>query len=141
MYTRTLILTALTLLPIHSMAQNNKPDKKPDSGAEAKGSLDKDVIRRVMRAHIGEVKQCYEAQLAKDKDLAGKVMVRFTIGTDGKVTESGIESTSLKSPAAEKCIADAVLGWEFPKPQGGKVVVSYPFVLASSEPTDAKGGK
>lgn len=135
MYKRTLLYAALTLLPLHAFAQ------KADSGATAKGSLDKAVIRRVIQRHIGEVKRCYEAQLEKDKSLAGRVMVRFLIGGDGKVTESGIEETSLKSPAAEKCIADAVRSWEFPRPAGGSVLVSYPFVLASSEPADAKGGK
>lgn len=134
---RTLILAALLLLPIDAFAQN----ARTDTSATHKGSIDKAVIRRVIQQHIVEVKHCYEAQLEKDKNLAGKVMVRFVIGTDGKVPESGIESTTLKSPAAEKCIADAVRGWEFPKPSGGTVQVSYPFVLASAEPADSKGGK
>jgi outer membrane biosynthesis protein TonB len=142
MYQRTVVLVAMMLLPIHALAQNdkpvdkpvNKPVDKPDSGAANRGSLEKDVIRRVIQRHIGEVKRCYEAQLEKDKDLAGKIMVRFLIGVEGKVTESGIQESTLKSPAAEKCIADAVRGWEFPRPRGGTVAVSYPFVLASSEP-------
>jgi hypothetical protein len=34
---------------------------------------------------------------------------------------------------AEQCIAAAVRRWEFPKPQGGGiVVVTYPFVLKSA---------
>ena len=137
MYKRTVIVAALLLLPITSSAQQNRAE----SGATHKGSIEKDAIRRVMKQHIGEVKRCYEAELEKDKNLAGKVMVRFVIGTDGKVPESGIESTTLKSPAAEKCIADAVRAWEFPKPSGGTVAVSYPFVFASAEPPDSKGGK
>lgn len=98
------------------------------------GSLDKDVIRRVIQQHIGEVKRCYETELEKHPNLAGRVMVRFTIDPAGKVTESAIQESSLNNPPSEGCIRDAVRTWIFPKPQGGKVVVSYPFVLASAPP-------
>lgn len=108
--------------------------KAEGGGATAKGSLPKEVIRRVVQTHINEVKDCYEAQLTTNKDLAGKVMVRFVINPNGKVTESAIEESSLKNTKVETCIADAIRNWEFPQPAGGKVVVSYPFVLASSEP-------
>lgn len=102
------------------------------AGATAAGSLDKSIIRRVIQQHIAEVKRCYETELEKKKDLAGRVMVHFIIGTDGKVTESSISETTLNSPAGERCIADAVKGWAFPAPRGGTVTVTYPFVLASS---------
>ena len=135
MYKKMFVIAALTLLPQLAFAEKAK-----DKGeAEVKGSMDKDVIRRVIRQHIGEVKRCYEAELVKNPHLAGKVMVRFTIGTDGKVTESAIQETTLGNAAAEKCISDALLKWEFPKPQGGKVVVSYPFMFASTESPDSAG--
>lgn len=110
-------------------------------GATAKGSLPKEVIRRVVRTHINEVKECYEAQLTTNKDLAGKVMVRFVINPHGKVTESAIEESSLKNTKVETCITDAIRNWEFPQPAGGKVVVSYPFVLASTEPASSSTDK
>ncbi len=130
MFKKTLIVAALTLVASGSPALAGPGAEE----ASVQGSLDKEVIRRVIRQHIGEVKLCYEEQLKTNPSLAGRVMAHFTIGPDGKVTDSSIQETSLKSPACEKCIADAVRGWEFPKPRGGKVVVSYPFVLAASEP-------
>lgn len=98
------------------------------------GTLDKAVIRRVIQQHIGEVKACYETELEKNGNLAGRLMVRFTIDPAGKVTESAVQESSLNNAAAEGCIRDAVRTWTFPKPQGGKVVVSYPFVLAAAPP-------
>lgn len=109
--------------------------------ATALGSLDKEVIRRVIQQHIGEVKRCYEAELEKNPNLAGRMMVRFTIDTSGKVTESAVQESSLNNAAAEGCIRDAVRTWIFPKPQGGKVVVSYPFVLASAPPPETPAQK
>jgi TonB family protein len=101
-------------------------------GAVVKGSLSKDIIRDVIVKHIGEVKNCYEPELDKNKDLAGKVMTHFIIGTEGKVTESKIEQTTLRNEKVEKCIAEAIRAWQFPKPQGGVVTVTYPFVLAAT---------
>lgn len=110
-------------------------------GATAKGSLDKELIRNVIQQRIVEVKKCYEVELEKNKALAGRVMVHFMIGVDGKVTDSQVEESTLHSPPAERCIADAVKTWEFPKPKGGTVSVSYPFVLASAESMDQNSGQ
>ena len=129
--TKTLIALSLAAAALVSAKVEAGED------ATAQGSLDKAVIRNVIRQHLDEVKKCYETQLEKNKSLAGRVVVHVVIGADGKVTESRIEETSLHSPAGEQCIVDAVHGWEFPKPRGGKVVVSYPFVLAASEPAGA----
>ena len=98
--------------------------------AEVRGSLDKELIRRVIRQHINEVKFCYEKQLRINNKLQGRVVVQFTIAGTGKVLASMVQSSTLGDPATEQCIAQAIRRWDFPKPQGGGiVVVSYPFVL------------
>lgn len=100
------------------------------SKATVKGSLDKDIIRRIVRAHINEVRTCYDKGLSKDPALAGKVTVGFTIGSTGKVTASSVSSTTLSDKAVGTCIAGAAKRWKFPSPTGGGVViVKYPFSL------------
>jgi hypothetical protein len=60
-------------------------------------------------------------------------MVQFTIAGTGQVIASMVQSSTLNNGAVEQCIAQAVRRWEFPKPQGGGiVVVTYPFVLKAS---------
>jgi hypothetical protein len=93
------------------------------------GSLDKELIRRVIRQHMNEVKFCYEKELTRDSSLNGRVVVKFAIGGMGQVMSSLVESSTLANHTGEKCIADAVRRWQFTKPQGGVVIVSYPFVL------------
>jgi TonB family protein len=101
------------------------------SKATVKGSLDKDIIRRIVRAHINEVRHCYNKGLAKDDTLSGKVVVDFTIAATGKVSEAEVDSTTVSDEDVGKCIAKAAKRWKFPKPRGGGVVVvKYPFVLA-----------
>jgi metallo-beta-lactamase class B len=102
---------------------------------ERAGSLDKEIIRRIIRRHINEVKGCYDRELAAKPLSMGRVMVRFTIAPDGTVPSSELQSSTMGSPAVEQCAVDAVKRWEFPKPRGdGRVIVSYPFVFLP-EPT------
>jgi TonB family protein len=99
------------------------------------GSLDKEIIRRIIRRHINEVKHCYEEELTSRPVLGGRILVRFTIGPSGQVTASELESSTMDNPSVEACTVAALRRWEFPKPLGGgNVVVTYPFVLTPGNP-------
>ena len=99
-------------------------------GAEVRGSLSKEVIRRVVRRHINEVKFCYEQQLNARPDLSGRVTTKFVISPTGSVQSAMVGSSSLRNEAVESCIVRAVRRWTFPAPDGGGVVVvNYPFLL------------
>lgn len=98
--------------------------------ADVRGSLSKEVIRRVIRRHINEVKFCYEQQLNQRPDLEGRVTVRFIISPTGAVQNALVQQSTLGNQAVEGCIAAAVRRWTFPAPDGGGIViVNYPFML------------
>lgn len=97
------------------------------------GSLDKGIIQRVIRAHLNEVKYCYESVLAKQPTLAGKVTVRFAIGGSGAVNRVETLDSSLGNVGVEACLATRIKQWTFPAPAGGGIVtVSYPFVFKTA---------
>jgi outer membrane biosynthesis protein TonB len=99
--------------------------------ARVEGALDKDIIRRIVRAHINEVRSCYNQGLTKDPKLAGRVEIKFVIGSTGHVTRSKVTGSTLDEAGVSSCMAKAVKLWRFPKPRGGgKVVVDYPFTLS-----------
>jgi TonB family protein len=99
--------------------------------AEVQGALDKDIIRRIVRAHINEVRACYNTGLAKNPNLEGRVAVSFVITGTGTVGSAAVQESTVKDGEVGKCIAKAVKRWKFPKPQGGgNVIVSYPFNLS-----------
>jgi len=101
--------------------------------ATVNGGLDKDIVRRIVRAHINEVRHCYNQGLTKDQGLKGRVAVQFTIGGTGKVPTAVVSNTTLKDASVGNCIAKAVRRWKFPKPRGGgSVIVTYPFVLEAA---------
>lgn len=92
------------------------------------GSLDKEIIRRVIRRHRREVAYCYERELQKDKTLSGQVKVKFTISGNGSVIAAVVSESSLKNRTVESCVTDKIRRWAFPEPKGGGiVVVNYPF--------------
>ncbi|MFO7567022.1 MAG: AgmX/PglI C-terminal domain-containing protein [Enhygromyxa sp.] len=95
------------------------------------GAIDKDVIRRVVRSHIQEIRDCYDLGLRKDPALAGRIEISFTIGPSGAVEQvAANDLDGFADPAVPACIADAILTWTFPEPRGGaRVHVSYPFNL------------
>jgi hypothetical protein len=98
--------------------------------AQVKGALDKDIIRRIVRAHINEVRYCYNQGLTKNPNLEGRVKVQFTIGPTGTVPVAVVSEKTIPDNNVAQCIAKAVKRWKFPRPQaGGNVVVTYPFVL------------
>jgi TonB family protein len=95
------------------------------------GPLDPDIVRRIVRAHINEIRRCYNQGLRRDATLRGTVTVSFDVLADGKVGRARVESTTLPDPGVGSCMAAAVGRWVFPKPTGGKKVkVTYPFELA-----------
>ncbi|MBL9101068.1 MAG: AgmX/PglI C-terminal domain-containing protein [Myxococcales bacterium] len=97
--------------------------------AEVQGALDKDIIRRVVRAHINEVRHCYNQALARDPNAKGRVSIQWMIGSRGEVMAAKVWESTMKDAAVPACISKAVLRWTFPKPTGSSVVVTYPFIL------------
>jgi len=112
------------------------PDTALAPGTKFEGSEDKEIIRRIIRRHINEVKWCYEQELSKKPDLAGRIMVQFTVAASGQVIASVLQNSTMGNARVESCTVEAVRRWQFPKPLGGGIVIiSYPFVLTPAEAT------
>ena len=106
------------------------PEVFPGIGS-VRGSLDKDIIRRIVRRHLNEVKYCYDQALARNPKLDGRMVAQFTIAGSGQVLASVVQSSTLGAPAVEMCVANAIRRWQFPAPEkGGLAIVSYPFSFA-----------
>jgi hypothetical protein len=98
-------------------------------GVRVKGSLDKEIIRRVIRSHLNEVRYCYQHELQSKPDLYGRIVVQFTITPTGQVMTAKIDQTTLNNVNVEGCVTQATRRWTFPRPENGIVVVSYPFLF------------
>lgn len=98
--------------------------------AEVRGGIDKEIVRRIIRRHISEVKFCQEREMHRGGASVGRVVILFSIGVDGGVKTSLVQSSTVGNASLEQCVAAAVRRWEFPKPRSGSpAVVTYPFTF------------
>jgi hypothetical protein len=98
-----------------------------------RGSLPKEIIRRVINQHMAQIRYCYEKELTRSPGIFGRVSTRFVIGPNGRVQDAKVPSSTLGNAAVEQCMVQKIRTWKFPKPKGGGIViVNYPFVLKTS---------
>jgi hypothetical protein len=99
------------------------------------GSIDKELIRAVIKEHAQQIRFCYEEQLAVNPKLAGKVVIRWTIDADGNASNASVDGggTSLADDKVHQCMMARIVSWQFPKPKGGGIaVITYPWILRAS---------
>mgnify|MGYP000925173339 CR=1 FL=1 len=92
-------------------------------------ALDRDVVRRIMRAHMHELRDCYGQGLRRDPNLAGTLSLAYAIDGQGRVVATNVARSTLADPAVAQCIAAAARRWSFPKPTGSLVQVTAPFTF------------
>ena len=94
------------------------------------GSMDRGVLRRVVRRHVNQVRYCYEQGLRRNPSLAGRVSVELVINPAGVVSTAQVRSSTLGDVQVEQCIVSAVRRIRFPARGGtGTVRVTYPFTF------------
>ncbi len=97
---------------------------------EVVGSIDPELIRKVVHEHRAQIRTCYETQLTTRPNLAGKLVSAWTIDPAGAVTEAHTQESTLRDRAVETCVAAKIKTWRFPIPKGGgEVFVTYPFIF------------
>ncbi len=102
-------------------------------GAIFLSGIDKSAVDRVVKSHLASIRYCYQRELPGNPDMAGKVVIKFVIAKDGTVSQSTVRSSTLNSPAVERCLTERFGRMRFVKPKGGGIaVVSYPLVFSSA---------
>jgi len=98
------------------------------SGVGSAASTTTDDIDRKMRQQAIVFKACYQRELARGRDIGGKVMLRFTVAETGAVstvTASGMDRI------VEECLVAAVKRIEFaPRTDGKPAHVTYPLLFS-----------
>jgi hypothetical protein len=95
------------------------------------GGLDKSLIDAVIKRNMSQIRYCYQRQLAKNPSLNGKIKVKFVIAKDGSVSKASIDSSTMGGGGkpVESCIVGRFKKFKFPQPNGGIVIVKYPFIF------------
>ena len=111
------------------------PSSTTDDGDSS--DPDEDYIQGAMTGLLPLIVDCYKQARATHPDLAGTLVVNFTIegepGIGGLVTESIVDSehSEIKDPALSECVQETMFALEIDPPSnGGTVKVTYPFTFA-----------
>jgi hypothetical protein len=94
------------------------------------GYLPPEVIQSVVRLGFGRFRACYEGGLGRNPNLEGRVSVRFIIERDGSVKNSRDGGSDIPDTAVRDCVVHEFVGFKFPAPETGIVIVVYPIMLA-----------
>lgn len=87
------------------------------------GSMDPDVIRRILLDHLPQFRYCYQKELERTgNELSGLIKLDFAIGASGHVTAAGVEGNSNLPTDVKKCVVGVLRGIAFPEPLGGGTV-------------------
>lgn len=85
----------------------------------------------LIRQRLSAIRACYERELRRNPQLAGKVTVDFTIQTTGSVSGVRASENTTGDAAVATCVTGVVQRFRWnPGPEGGSVTFSYPFVFA-----------
>jgi len=114
-----------------SIGSRVDPKRPPSDTDLKKGGLKAWEIMNVIRENLNEIRHCYEKSLKKRPQLAGKLLVSFNIGLEGKVTRScALPDSDIMDAKVWSCVLGAINAWKFPKPRGEQpVTVNYPFTF------------
>ena len=98
-------------------------------GGDTDGSLSKEQVYKVVKAHFAGVKYCYEKELQHKSSLSGNIDIFWVIQPDGTVSKANVKSSAMNDVAVEGCIVRQVKQWQFPKAPGQTIVGRFPFVF------------
>lgn len=92
-------------------------------------TVDKEALGKFIRLRLRSIQGCYEAQLKRNPQLRGKIVLRFTIGTRGQVVEVSIDSDTMGNDEVASCVMRLVKAWRLPFTPEGDTPVSFPFLF------------
>lgn len=97
------------------------------------GALSQEAIARVLDRAKSQMRYCYEKELQRIPDLAGKIQTKFVIGPSGGVDDANVPLTTMNNSNVEECVLRVIRRLRFPQPAGGGTVeVAYPLVYNPS---------
>lgn len=107
--------------------------------AQSRQKFDQTKIRQAVASHKKYLSNCYGQALMEKKSakLAGAVLIRFTIGPDGRATSPAVvpEKSSIDNKTLNQCLFAGITSWDFPvHPDGLDLDTQYLFQFSDKPP-------
>ena len=101
------------------------------AGVTVRGSISRDVVLRVVRAHGGEVQQCVERQRLLTPGVSGALRTTWRVRADGSVLDVRVLSAEHEHLPLGRCVTTVISRWRFPA-MGAEWAVTFPFQLGAA---------
>lgn len=99
----------------------------PGSGGDVKDSLGTSDILEVVSANKPALAKCAEEQRKRDPSTSGKLVMRWTIQTSGKVSRVDVVSEEFKGTYMAGCVGGLIKAMVFPRHKTQGEPVTFPF--------------
>jgi TonB family protein len=103
----------------------------------ASGTLQKQDVGDVVQRHIGALQSCYERALLHDPDLGGRLVMEWTITTEGVIGDVSVRTDEVGDPAVAACVTAIIEGFTFEGTPDEDITITYPFMFRA---VDSDGG-
>jgi hypothetical protein len=104
------------------------PEPGGGSGASQE-RLGQSDIMQVVLANKPAIIKCVGEQKKKDPGLSGKLVMRWTIQTNGKTKNVSCQTAEFRSTYMATCISGLIKGWSFPKHKVQGEPIDFPFTF------------
>jgi hypothetical protein len=97
--------------------------------AQLPETLGQSDIMQVVLDHKPAIVSCVNEQRKRDPSLSGKLVMRWTIRTNGRTSGVSVRTGEFKSTYMASCISGLVKGWKFPRHQKQGEPIDFPFTF------------
>jgi predicted Zn finger-like uncharacterized protein len=115
-----------------------EPTKRPTTGpyippepgsasGVVKDSLGQSDILDVVMGNKTALAKCVQEMHSKEPGVTGKLVMKWAIGTNGKVSNVSVQSEEFKSTYLAQCVGGLIKSWSFPKSKTAPDPVVFPF--------------
>jgi predicted Zn finger-like uncharacterized protein len=102
---------------------------EPGGGGNVQEKLGQSDIMQVVLANKPAIVKCVSEQKKKDPGLSGKLVMRWTIQTNGKTKNVSCQTSEFRSTYMATCITGLIKGWSFPKHKVQGQPIDFPFTF------------
>ncbi len=105
------------------------PPEPGGGGGASQERLGQSDIMQVVLANKPAIIKCVGEQKKKDPGLSGKLVMRWTIQTNGKTKNVSCQTSEFRSTYMATCISGLIKGWSFPKHKVQGQPIDFPFTF------------